>query len=186
MKIKTFLLFAGIILLFIILSGKTILYYYWVALVITVSYLNSHSTYLQKHYKLFNTLFLLYLLFVVWERTRHYQFSPWIELQINNSEHIFFGLMICFIASLVLQLPPFTIRSFFVRLLLSVLLFNGIGFINEWFQNRIYNRPMFILIPDSVKDLRMNLWGTLVFVLVSLTAYWFDDKRKIMTTALGE
>lgn len=180
MKIKTFLLFAGIILLLIFLSGKIILYYYWGALVLTVSYLNSHNTYLQKRYKVLNTLFLLYLLFVVWERTRHYQFLPWIELQINNGEHIAFGVMICFIASLVLQLPPFTIRSFFVRLLLSMLLFNGIGFINEWFQNRMYSRPMFTLIPDSLKDLRMNLWGTLAFVAVSLLAHQFSTKRGIV------
>ena len=177
MKIKAFLLLAAVILLVIIISGKTALYYYWGALVITVSYLNSRPAYLNGRYKLYNFLFLLYLLFVVWERTRWYQFPAAIELIINNLEHILFGIIICFIASLVLKLPPFNIRSFFVRLLLSILIFNSIGFINEYFQNWLYSRPVFTLIPDSVKDLRMNVWGTAVFVLVSMTAYLISMRK---------
>ena len=178
MKIKTFLLAAVITLIVIILSGKTALYYYWAALVITVSYLNSRTAFLQGHYQVSNALFLMYLLFVVWERTRHIQFSPPVEWQINNSEHVLFGMMVCFIASLVLQLPPFTTRSFYVRLPVSILIFNSIGFINEWFQNWLYARPVFTLIPDSLKDLRMNVWGTAIFVLLSVGAYWFNSERK--------
>lgn len=172
MKITTFLLFAALVLVIIIVSGKTALYYYWAALIIIVSYLNSHTSFLQERFRLFNALFLMYLLFVVWERTRHYQFSPWAELQINNSEHILFGIIICSIASLVLKLPPFTIHSFYTRLLLSIFLFNCIGFINEWFQNWLYGRPVFLLIPDSLKDLRMNVWGTAIFVLVLVSGNW--------------
>lgn len=184
MKITTFLLLAAAILVIIILSGATALYYYWAALVITVIYLNSRKTFSQQRFKLFNALFLVYLMFVVWERTRHYQFSSSIELQINNSEHILFGVMICFIASLVLWLPPFNLHSFYVRLLLSVLIFNMIGLFNEWFQNWLYNRPVFALIPDSLKDLRMNVWGTLIFVVLSTTVYFLNKTREIRTKVL--
>jgi hypothetical protein len=182
MKLKTFLLLAAGLLVYIIVSGKTALYYYWTALVLTVSYLNSHKAFLQQRFKLYNTLFFLYLLFVVWERTRQYQFSPPVELAINNLEHILFGIMICFITSLVLRLPPFTIHSFFRRLVLSVLIFNSIGFINEWFQNWLYGRPVFTLIPDSLKDLRMNVWGTVIFVLMSIISYGLSSSRKLKFT----
>ena len=178
MKLKTFLLVAAVILAIIFLSGKTILYYYWAALVVTVSYLNSRTAFLQEPYKVFNALFILYFLFIVWERTRNYQFSTAVELQINNLEHILYSMVVCLMAGLVLKLPPFTLRSFYVRLLLTILIFNSIGFITEWFQNGMYGRPLFTLIPDSIKDLRMNLWGTLIFIFLSLIAYYFDSKRK--------
>lgn len=177
MKLKTFLLAAAIILVIIFVSGKTILYYYWAALVITVSYLNSRTAFLQERYKVFNALFILYFLFIVWERTCTYQFSAPVELQINNAEHIFYGMVVCLMASLVLKLPPFTLRSFYVRLLLTILIFNSIGFITEWFQNGMFGRPVFTLVPDSIKDLRMNVWGTFIFVLASLISRWFNSNN---------
>ena len=179
MKIKTFFLAAVIILAVIILSGKTALYYYWAALVITVSYLNSRTAFLQERYKVFNALFILYFLFIVWERTRTYQFSANVELQINNAEHILYGMVVCLMANLVLKFPPFALHSFYVRLLLTILIFNSIGLATEWFQNVLYGRPVFTLIPDSLKDLRMNVWGTAIFVLLSVGAYWFSKNGKI-------
>ncbi len=183
MKLKSFLLAAAVILAIIFISGKTILYYYWGALVIVVSYLNSRTAFLQERYKVFNTLFIFYFLFIVWERTRTYQFSAPVELQINNAEHILYGMVVCLMASLVLKLPPFALRSFYVRLLLTILIFNSVGFITEWFQNGMFGRPVFALIPDSIKDLRMNVWGTLIFTLLSLMVYYFNRNRKTMITA---
>jgi len=180
MKFKTFLLAAAIILAIIFISGKTILYYYWGALVITVGYLNSRTAFLQERYKVFNALCILYFLFLVWERNRKYQYATSVELQINNLEHILFGVVVCLMASLLLKLPPFAIRPFFIRLLLSILIFNSVGFITEWFQNGMFSRPVFTLIPDSVKDLRMNVWGTAIFVLLSVARYWNDERKTRM------
>ncbi|MES2776194.1 MAG: hypothetical protein V4722_18605 [Bacteroidota bacterium] len=168
MKLKAFWFFAIILLAVIVINHKTALYYYWGALVATVSYLNTRKQYLEEPYKWFNTLFLIYLVFVVWERTRHYQFSPFVELMINNLQHVCFGVMICFIATRVLKLQPFNVQSFALRLLLGILIFNGIGLINEGFQNSLQHRSFFALIPDSRKDIRMNLIGSALFLGAAL------------------
>lgn len=173
MTLRTFLFCAFAILLFIISGDNKALYYYWSALVLVVSYLNSKKAFQQEPSRILNLGFLLYLCFVVWERTRHYHFSDWTELQMNNLEHILFGTVVCTIAYLVIKMPPFKMQSLTFRLFVSALLFNGIGVINEWFQNGLYDRPVFKLIPDSVKDLRMNVWGTSLFVLSTFFIYSF-------------
>ncbi len=50
-----------------------------------------------------------------------------------------------------------------------------VGVLNELFQNLIATRPLFILIPDSKKDLLMNIFGTVVFILLSMLV-----KRKVI------
>lgn len=122
-------------------------------------------------------MFILYLIFVVWERTRHYQFLSIVELWLNNLEHILFGVMICFISTKVLKLSPYNVRSFGLRLLLGILLFNAVGFINKWFQNLLQHRYFFSLIPDSQKNMRMNLIGTAVFLLAALVLKKVIDKK---------
>jgi hypothetical protein len=179
MNLKIFWLCAAIILAVIFINHKTALYYYWGALVLTVTYLNSRKQYLLEPYKWFNALFLVYLIFVVWERTRHYQFSPIVELWLNNLEHILFGVMICFISTRVLKLSPFNVRSFGLRLLFGILIFNAIGFINEWFQNTLQHRDFFTLIPDSQKDIRMNLIGSAVFLFAALVLKRVMAKRVV-------
>jgi|GEM_PF-1565963 len=184
MKLKVFWLLAAVLLTVAIVCHNTTLYYYWGALVLTVTYLNSVPQYLQQPYKRYNAVFLSYLSFVVWERTRHYGFYVPVEYWINNLEHIFFGLMICFITSLVLSLPPFNVKHFSIRLLLSVLIFNCIGFINEWFQNTLQHRPILTLIPDSQKDIKMNLLGTTAFILLAI--FIQQKKKATLRGALGK
>ncbi|MEO7311556.1 MAG: hypothetical protein ABIX01_14225 [Chitinophagaceae bacterium] len=164
MNLRIFWLCAGLIFVFIFINQKIALYYYWGALAVTVSYLNSRKQYLREPYKWFNAGFLFYLILVVWERTRHYQFSPFSELMINDLEHVLFAIMICFISTRVLKFSPFNVRSFPLRLLLGILIFNSIGFINEWFQNTLNDRSLFTLIADSQKDIRMNLLGSALFL----------------------
>ena len=183
MKLKIFWLFAALLLAIIFVCHKTMLYYYWGALVLTVSYLNSRPSFLRQPYKLYNTIFLIYLSFVVWERTRTHQFSVFTELWINNLEHVLFGLMICFITNLVISLPPFNFKKFAQRILASIVIFNCIGFINELFQNVMTQRPIFHFIPDSQKDIRMNLLGTTAFIILALIIQQKNKTRNVKVVA---
>ena len=174
MNLKFFLLFSAAIFIWILASKVYMLLYYWGVLLVLVSFLNSQPAFKRQPYQWINLLFFLYMLFIVWERTRHYKFAELAELLINDAEHILFANIISFLIALilVLKLPIFT--SYVKRLAATVLLFNAVGFINEWFQNVLSHRPVFIFIPDSQKDLRMNVIGTGVFVFLA----WLFYKQK--------
>jgi hypothetical protein len=55
------------------------------------------------------------------------------------------------------------------------LIFNILGVLNEFMQNMMCSRETFDLIPDSQKDLVMNMLGTLIFIAVE---FLFSRKSK--------
>lgn len=152
----------------IIYAGKYPLLYYVVAMHASLEFLNTRKLYVFHAYKLYNFIFFSYEL-VLLERVRKFKFSNAIEWWLNNAEHIAFAIIIClkvytYLRILILKNDA----QFFKRICITVVLFNAIGFINEYFQNAISNRSLFVLTEDSIKDIVMNLIGTAVFFLTAL------------------
>jgi VanZ family protein len=115
---------------------------------------------------------------VLVERLRHFKMNPTAEWWLNNLEHIFFALVVGFMLYMLLAI--FWLKKENQRLkraILVFLLFNAIGLINEWNQNHLCNRPAFVLIADSVKDLKMNLIGSSIFFLTVLSRTWWLKKN---------
>jgi hypothetical protein len=166
MNLKTFILFSALLLAWILAAKVYMLLYYLGMLLALVSFLNTRTQYKLQPYKWINLLFFLYVLFIVWERTRHYKFSDTTELVINDVEHIFFANIISLLIALILLLT-LPIKGYAKLIAITVIIFNTVGVINEYFQNLIGSRPLWDLIPDAKKDLLMNVIGTAVFVLLA-------------------
>lgn len=132
-----------------------------------VSFLNSRTKYKQQPYKWLNLLFFLYMLFIVWERTRQFKFSALAELLINDAEHILFAVIISILIAQLLTLFKGNYNTARITMQ-TILIFNAVGVLNECSQNALGQRPVFIFIPDSQKDMLMNLCGTAVFILVAI------------------
>jgi hypothetical protein len=157
-----------LLLAIIIVSGHYNLLFYTTAMHVSLEVLNSRAAYLEHSYKLFNFLFWAYQV-VLLERLRSFSFSPTAEWMINCAEHIAFGAIIClkvYMYSAIYIWKKDSQRLF--RIVAAVLFFNGLGVFNEVFQNWLYDRDSFRFIDDSLKDLRMNLWGTALFFLTAL------------------
>jgi VanZ family protein len=91
-----------------------------------------------------------------------------VEEGINIVEHIFFALIVCLLISqLLLFFKKINVNKIQEALLIFTI-FNAIGVFNEFFQNIISNRALFIFTPDSIKDIGINLIGSLIFVVYSL------------------
>ena len=168
MNLKAFLLFSAALFVWIVASRVYMLLYYWSALLVCVSFLNTRKRFKQQPYKWVNLLFFLYMLFIVWERTRHYKFGALTELIINDAEHIFFAVIISLLIALLLTLSFTNTNSYAKTIVITIVIFNIVGVLNELFQNTIAGRPVFILIPDSQKDILMNLCGSTLFAAISL------------------
>lgn len=144
-------------------------------------FLNSNAAYKAQHYRLTNAFMFLYVLFITWERTRHYKFSATAELVVNDAEHILFALLICFIFNFLLSLKKAQALSFTQKLLITIVSFNLVGVLNEGFQNLLGHRPLFVMIDDSKKDILMNVIGSVVFVLLLLVMH--TGKKAITPSA---
>ncbi len=173
MKLKAFLLFSAALFAWILISKVYMLLYYWGVLLVLVSFLNSRKKYQLQPSKTVNLVFFIYMLLIVWERTRHFKFAPLPELLMNDAEHLFFALVISLL--IVMLLVTTTRLQFNVQTIsTTAAVFNAVGLVNEVFQNLLAGRPMFIFIPDSQKDLLMNVVGTVVFVVVA----WLLQQKK--------
>jgi VanZ family protein len=175
MNLKAFLLFSSALLVWILFSKVYMLLYYWGVFVALVAFLNTRPKYKGQPYKWINLVFYLYMLFIVWERTRHFQYSETAELLINDAEHIFFANIISILIALIITLVTNKHQAFVKNILLSVIIFNAVGVINEYFQNLIGHRSFFYLIADSKKDMLMNLLGSVVFLL--LAAFFYKTRK---------
>lgn len=166
-----------ILTIVIVFSQKFILLYYVFAMHGSIEFLNKQSLYLNHAYKLYNFIFWSYEL-VLLERIRTFKFSIKTEWLINNAEHIAFGLIICLKIYIYLAVLLWkNTADRWKRVIAVILIFNLIGFINEYFQNVLSNRALFLLIPDSVKDIQMNLIGTNIFFLTALCRIvWLKKK----------
>ena len=173
MNLKLFVLFSAAVLAWVLFAKVYMLLYYWGVLVAAVAFLNSRKKYLLQPYKWVNLVFFVYMLLIVWERTRHSTFAELPELLMNDAEHLFFALVISLLIAMVLAT---TTRLVFnnTTIAITAVIFNAVGLVNEVFQNLLAGRPLFIFIPDSQKDLRMNVLGTAIFIVVA----WLLQRKK--------
>lgn len=145
---------------------------YWSAMSVSLEILNHNKRYLQQaNYRLYNALFIGYTMLVVGDRTRTYRVGETIEWSFNSSMHILFGLIVCFKISQYLVVFDKHIKY---RVLFIALAFNILGVFNEYLQNFMSQRALFVFTPDSQKDMLMNVMGTLVFIGVE---YFLTKKR---------
>lgn len=151
-------------LVFIFLGKYPFLIYIFINQIL-LEILNSNTRYKLHPYKWYNAIFLSYEL-VLLERLRHFKMNPLAEWWLNNLEHIFFALVIGFIFYILTAI--YWLKDDKQRLqrgLVVAIVFNAVGLINEWNQNRQADRPIFELVEDSVKDLKMNLIGTSILLI---------------------
>lgn len=162
MRIKHIRIIACLLLAYIIYLKTWTLLPYWTAMTVSLEVLNRHKAYLrQANYTLYNWFFVGYLILVVADRTRQFHLNETFEWGFNSLMHILFGLIVCFKMS---QYWVVLGRQSKHRLLYIAMSFNALGVFNEVLQNWMGHRALFVFIPDSLKDMVMNVVGTLVFL----------------------
>jgi hypothetical protein len=138
---------------------------YWLAMVVSLEILNRQKNYLaQRYYRIFNTLFVGYLISVVVDRSRIFRLRYRWEWCINSGMHILFALIVCFKISQYMMV--FNIKTKHRNLYIA-LIFNILGLLNEFLQNAMCQRDILFLIPDAQKDLVMNMIGTVAFLMIN-------------------
>jgi hypothetical protein len=164
MTIKTIRILELLLFIAILASKTYFLLVYILVMYLSIEFLNSRKEYIeQRFFKFFNIVFIGYQIFICLERIRKFKWDISIEFILNSAEHILFALVICFKISQYMRLRVFPVLSLRQRFWITILLFNTIGLFNEIWQNGIWNRALFVFIPDSISDLKMNLIGTLIF-----------------------
>ncbi len=169
MNIKTIRVLELIILFIIIFTKSYFLLAYNGVMYVLIEILNSKKVYLnQTNYKITNALFIGYQLLITINRTRNVKFGENTEGAINILGHIFFALVVCLLISQLLLFFKKINLNKHQEALFVFSIFNAIGVFNEFFQNIISHRALFIFTPDSMKDIGINLIGSLIFVVYSL------------------
>jgi len=165
--------FANILLVgIIILAGKANYCWYIAAMHGSLEILNRQHLYLLQSPKIYNSIFWLYELVLLF-RLRTFHFSADVEWLYNCAEHLCFGIIVCI--KMYVYTAVFGDRFNRQRLrrgMIAALLFNCIGVFNEVFQNSLAHRMLFVFIEDSLKDLKMNLIGTAVFMCAVVWRVW--------------
>jgi VanZ family protein len=120
----------------------------------------------QKYYTIYNTLFVVYQLFCVFNRSRSFRFSTFTEEIINIFEHFIFANIICVLVSQIYLLFKPNQGNSFNKSISIFFIFNTIGFFNEIFQNWISVRPIDVITGESWKDIGVNMVGSLFFIVI--------------------
>lgn len=162
-------IFFAIIFILIIYIQFYLLLIYELFFYLSFEYLNSNPSYLKlKFHKVYNNLFLFFLLFIVLVRSKLFTFSEAVHYHLNSLEHLYFALIICLIISIYIQIFQFPLKTRFQKLLFIFIAFNSIGFLNEFFQNFFLQTPIFILNTTDIKDLIINVVGSTIFILIAM------------------
>jgi VanZ family protein len=167
-------LIALLLLVFIVVKGGWFLLIYWLGICIPMEYLNHRSEYLsQKHHTLCNQFFIVYLAIVTAERSRgkQWKLSSLAESFFNSVEHILFAWVVCLIIMQFFTIFP--LRNKILQAVFIALIFNGLGVLNEFYQNSMTLQPIISLHQESLKDIAMNLTGTSVFII------WMLRKKEV-------
>ncbi len=141
---------------------------------LSYEYLNSNKSYLANTRQTFyNWLFIFFLLFVVLVRSKWFFNSPNMNYNLNIAEHFFFAFIVCLTLSIYFQI--LTYKNIRLKsLLLIVLVFNIIGLLNECFQNFFQSKALFILEQEDLKDIVVNIGGSVLYFQLALIS-----KKKI-------
>ena len=125
---------------------------------------------LKKHksetqiFKVSQLFFISFVSYVVLVRAFIPRFSDTTNYNLNTIEHVLFAIVICVLI--------FYYLSFYSKnktrnsVVFSVVIFNIIGLINEFFQNYFQGKAIFIIDKFSIKDLIANGFGTIIFIVI--------------------
>lgn len=157
---------ANCILAIILATSHHLIYgWYLVAMHLSLEVLNRQQQYREHTYRFYNSIFVLYEI-VLLARLRSFFFSDTTEWLINCTEHLFFGIIICI--KIYIYTALFNNKKDLSRRqrgMIAFALFNLVGVFNEIFQNNLAGRSLLVFIPDSIKDMQVNLVGALVFAM---------------------
>lgn len=160
-----FLLLTGVFILckvYILLAYVSIYY-------ISFEYLNSNKKYKEMDYhRIYNWLYIAYLAFIVFVRGKLFHFSEDVEYHLNTAEHLFFMFLICQTVLIYIEIFNILRGKYLFRLVIVFISLNLIGILNEYFQNFFTQLPLFILEENDLKDLKINLIGSTLFVVTML------------------
>jgi hypothetical protein len=131
--------------------------------------LNQNANYLSlKRHDLYNWIFIFFLAFITWVRTRSFPFSESIEFHLNTAEHLFFAITVCVLVTVYLQLFGVLKANTIQNLVLVLVVFNLIGVVNEWVQNYFREVEVFTLDQSNIKDIVINAIGSVLFLIGSI------------------
>lgn len=156
-----------------ITSGHYVYLWYLASMYLSLELLNRQKLYLLHSYKLYNSIFTLYEL-VLLERLRHFFFSYNMEWLINCTEHLLFAIIIS--TKIYIYTSIFGSKKVWSRKqrgIIAFVIFNLAGVFNEIFQNNLARRSWFVFIPDSIKDMQVNLVGAIVFATAVCYRMWW-------------
>lgn len=120
-------------------------------------------------HKIYNWLYIAYLAFIVFVRGKIFKFPKDVDYNLNTAEHIFFMFLICQTVLIYMQVFNLLSGKYLLRLITVFALLNLIGILNEYFQNFYQHLPILYLEKDDLKDLTINLIGSSLFVIISIT-----------------
>lgn len=152
--------------IWIMLAGVYFMLLYWLVLALSLEWLNSRPFYTHSWRRL-NWFFAGYLYFILLVRAIHWKWEPHFREAVNIIEHLLFAMLVCtllFLGSLAVN-PRL---GLYKRLVGVYLLLNVVGLVNEVYQNIIVGRLAVAFVADSIKDMGVNLAGSLLAALVLL------------------
>jgi hypothetical protein len=153
----------------IILSKIYVLLIYEAVYYLSFEYLNSNAKYREiRAHKTYNWLFIGYLAFEVLVRAHLLELNEAIDYHINSVEHLFFTFLISMTISIYLHFFNLMAGNRFLKLMVVFVILNGIGIVNEYFQNWYQELPIFYLEETDLKDLVINFIGSSLFVVISM------------------
>lgn len=136
---------------------------------LSFEYLNRNNWYLEsKNHDYYNWFFVVFLAFIVWVRTRSFQFSELVELHLNTLEHLLFSFVICLLIALYLSVFGVCKEKRISKAVLVFIVFNCIGLMNESVQNHFRLLDVFTFDQNNLKDVLINLIGSSVFLIGSI------------------
>lgn len=152
-------------LVVVYLINVPILYFYILFFFISVEVLllkkSKSETQMFKLSQLFFTFFVSYVLFV---RAHIWGFSEETCYNLNTIEHLLFSLVICLL--IYCYISFYSNKKIQNSIFLSVMIFNLIGLINEFFQNYFQGKSVLMLDEFSIKDLIVNVLGSVIFIII--------------------
>ena len=160
------LLFAFLFLLIFVIKNYVLLVY-GLLFYLSYEYLNNNKKYLEiRNHTIYNWLFPGFIMFVILVRSKWFFISESIDYHLNTVEHLFFASVVCLTLRIYFQIFN-VLTSTIKSLLLVFIVFNLIGLANEYFQNFFQHTPILLLEEGDVKDIYVNLAGSVLYLVIA-------------------
>lgn len=175
MSIRSARILLALGLIIILIGGKMYLLVYVAVFFAGIEFLNSRKGYTRSPvHRRYNAIFMLFILFIVLNRSITFYFSDGFEDALNLLEHGLFAVVMCLTLLCFLQL--FGRWSHRSRMIIVLLAFNLIGLLNEVFQNGMNDRQLLVFEADARKDMAVNLIASAIFFVVARDTKPLDVK----------